>query len=30
MADDRFWQRFAENVGFAILGDQFTGSYTDD
>ena len=29
MADDGFWQRFAESVGFAIIGDQFTGSYTN-
>jgi hypothetical protein len=29
MADDRFWQRFGESVGFAIIGDQFTGSYTN-
>jgi hypothetical protein len=24
-----FWQRFAESEGFGLLGEQFTGSYTD-
>jgi hypothetical protein len=29
MADSAFYQRFAESIGFAILGNQFSGSYTD-
>jgi hypothetical protein len=29
IADNRFWQRFGESVGFAIMGDQFSGSYTN-
>jgi len=29
MADNRFWQRFGESLGFAVLGTQFTGMYTD-
>jgi hypothetical protein len=28
-ADSRFYQRFAEGLGFAILGNQFTGAYTE-
>jgi hypothetical protein len=28
-ADSRFYQRFAESIGFAILGSQFTGAYTE-
>jgi hypothetical protein len=27
--DSKFYQRFAETIGFAILGNQFTGSYTE-
>jgi hypothetical protein len=29
LADNKFWQRFAETFGFGILGNQFTGSYTN-
>jgi pimeloyl-ACP methyl ester carboxylesterase len=29
MVDNKFWQRFAESFGFAILGNQFVGSYTN-
>jgi hypothetical protein len=29
LVDDGFWQRFAASVGFAIIGDQFTGAYTN-
>lgn len=29
LADNRFWQRFGESLGFAILGTQFSGAYTD-
>jgi hypothetical protein len=29
LVDDRFWQRFSESFGFAIMGDQFSGSYTN-
>jgi hypothetical protein len=29
MVDNKFWQRFAESFGFAILGNQFVGSYAN-
>ena len=29
IADSRFWQRFGQSLGFAILGTQFTGTYTN-
>ena len=29
LTENKFWQRFAEIFGFAILGNQFTGSYTN-
>ena len=29
LADNRFWQRFGQSLGFAILGTQFTGTYTN-
>ncbi|HKU44168.1 MAG TPA: hypothetical protein VJR89_38670, partial [Polyangiales bacterium] len=29
VVEQRFFQRFAESTGFALLGNQFTGSYTD-
>jgi hypothetical protein len=29
IADNRFWQRFGQSLGFAIVGTQFTGMYTD-
>lgn len=29
MAENKFYQRFAESIGFAIIGNQFTGTYTD-
>jgi hypothetical protein len=29
MVNNPFWQRFAESVGFGILGNQFTGSYAN-
>ena len=27
--ENKFWQRFAEAYGFALLGNQFTGQYTN-
>jgi hypothetical protein len=29
LVDNRFYQRFAESLGFALLGNQFNGSYTE-
>ena len=29
MVDSRFYQRFAESLGFALLGNQFSGAYTE-
>lgn len=29
LVDQPFWQAFASSLGFAIMGTQFTGSYTD-
>lgn len=29
LVESRFYQRFAESIGFAILGNQFNGAYTE-